>query len=427
MSSADKPNSLEEIQVPEEFHKIIDDFVGDILITFPEYSGIISRWYKGSDKGTDKGSDTTNQGSEIAFRHCLKVFPERFFDILYKNVEIFGQESEVNTEFLPGIVFKQLWSYDISEKTRETIWKYLQLTLFAVIGSVHSSSDLGETAKLFEAINEDELKSKLQETMENMSNLFDFPKEQTDSTQKEDLEEDTSSEPSSETNGSAMPNADDIHKHIQEMMGGKLGKLAMELAEETASDLNLDMENTTNANDVFKQLFKNPTKMMSMVKNIGGKLDEKIKSGEIKESELMSEGMDLLNKMQSMPGMNNMQKMFSQMGIPGLGGKGGKMNMAAMEAQMNKNMKAAQMKERMKERATTKAGPTVKTETNSMNASKPAYTEEELYKIFSAGEKAEKTPRGTKPPAETKPLTEAKPLTETTASKKKDKDKKKKK
>ncbi len=418
MSSTDKPNSLEEIQIPEEFHKIIDDFVGDILITFPEYSGIISRWYKGSDN--NKGSDDTKSSSEIAFRHCLKVFPERFFDILYKNVEIFGQESEVNTEFLPGIVFKQLWSYDISEKTRETIWKYLQLTLFAVIGSVHSSSDLGETAKLFEAINEDELKSKLQETMENMSNLFDFPKPE-DLNEKVPLEEDEGVH--SDTNETAMPNADDIHKHIQEMMGGKLGKLAMELAEETASDLNLDMDNTTNANDVFKQLFKNPTKMMSMVKNIGGKLDEKIKSGELKESELMSEGMDLLNKMQSMPGMNNMQKMFSQMGIPGLGGKGGKMNMAAMEAQMNKNMKAAQMKERMKAKATTNAN--TNTNTKPATASKPAYTEEELYKIFSAGEKAEKTPRGSKPPVETKPPAETKPSVETTASKKKDKKKKK--
>jgi hypothetical protein len=424
MSTTNEPSkSLEEIQVPEEFHKIINDFIGDILITFPEYSGIISRWSKRSDKGSldsdnkgTLGSDNNESlglNSEIAFRHCLKVFPERFFDILYKNAEIFDTNSEVNTEFLPGIVFKQLWSYDISDNTRETIWKYLQLTLFTVIGSVQSSSALGETAKLFEAINEDELKTKLQETMENMSNLFDLPKEgegegEGNTDANADKEEPSTNE---EPEGSSMPNADDIHKHIQEMMGGKLGKLAMELAEETASDLNLDMDNATSPNDMFQQLFKNPTKMMSMVKNIGGKLDEKIKSGELKESELMSEGLDLLNKMQSMPGMNNMQKMFSQMGIPGLGGKGGKMNMAAMEAQMNKNMKAAQMKERMKAKATSKenAKAASKTATSSPsqspsnNAAKPAYTEEELCKIFSAGEKAEKTPRGAKPPTKNEP------------------------
>jgi hypothetical protein len=338
-------------------------------------------------------------------------------------VEIFDTNSEVNTEFLPGIVFKQLWSYDISDKTRETIWKYLQLTLFAVIGSVQSSSALGETAKLFEAINEDELKTKLQETMENMSNLFDFPKEGEGDTNADKEEPSTNEDSKDGPEGSAMPNADDIHKHIQEMMGGKLGKLAMELAEETASDLNLDMENATSPNDVFQQLFKNPTKMMSMVKNIGGKLDEKIKSGELKESELMSEGMELLNKMQSMPGMNNMQKMFSQMGIPGLGGKGGKMNMAAMEAQMNKNMKAAQMKERMKAKASAKPSTNVKASPSpNINALKPAYSEDELCKIFSAGEKAEKTPRGAKPPTKNETKNETKEVLEPV---KKDKKKKK--
>ena len=458
MSSTNETKELEEIQIPEEFHKIIKDFIGDILTTFPEYSGIISRWNKRSDKETDNketdnketdnnetdnketdnketlGSDNNESlGSEIAFRHCLKVFPERFFDILYKNAEIFSKDSEVNTEFLPGIVFKQLWSYDISDKTRETIWKYLQLTLFAVIGSVHSSSALGETAKLFEAINEDELKTKLQETMENMSNLFNLPSSKTNDSESKE----PSDSESKDDSGSALPNADDIHKHIHEMMGGKLGKLAMELAEETASDLNLDMDNATNANDVFQQLFKNPTKMMSMVKNIGGKLDEKIKSGELKESELMSEGMELLNKMQSMPGMNNMQKMFSQMGIPGLG-KGGKMNMAAMEAQMNKNMKSAQMKEKMKAKATANATANANASANvSANVSasvlKPAYTEEELCKIFSAGEKAEKTPRGTKPPTNTntkpvkkdtvKPVSKEEPVKKDTV--KKDKKKKK--
>ena len=94
-------------------------------------------------------------------------------------------------------------------------------------------------------------------------------------------------------------------------MKGKLGKIAMELAEQTATDLNLDLENTGSAGDIFQKLFKNPSKLMGMVKNIGSKLDEKIKSGEIKESEIMEEGMELLNKMKDMPGLGNMQKMFA--------------------------------------------------------------------------------------------------------------------
>ena len=400
---SNKPQNVEEIVVPDEFYKIINDFITDILITFPEYSGIVSRWW--SQELTD--SEAMSKQCSFVFRHCVKVFPERFFDILYKNVDIFKESGETNTEFLPGIVFKHLWAFDISDSTRETIWKYLQLVLFSVIGSVHNSSDLGDTAKLFEAINEDELKSKLEETLKNMQNLFTSSangsfSEEADSTDNQSGNNDEAS------GNQQMPNAEDLHKHIQSMMGGKLGKLAMELAEETAQDLNLDMENASSANDMFQKLFKNPGKLMSMVKNIGGKIDAKIKSGEIKESELMSEGMDLLNKMQSMPGMDNMQKMFSQMGIPGLG-KGGKLNMGAMEAQMNKNMKAAKMKERMKAkvdaRNNTQQTATAASATSSTsNINQSNITEEEIIKIFSTGETVEKTPRGAKPPQQAKPL-----------------------
>ena len=179
------------------------------------------------------------------------------------------------------------------------------------------------------------------------------------------------------------------------MMEGKLGKLAMELAEETAAELDLDIDESKDAKDVFQKLFKNPGKLMSMVKNIGGKIETKIKSGEIKESELMSEGMDLLNQMKNMPGMGDMSKMFSQMGIPGLG-KNTKVNMGAMESQLNKNMKAAKMRERMKAKAASNMNQTPKTPTN-VEPAKPALSEEEIIKIFSTGEKVDRTPRGAKP------------------------------
>lgn len=384
------PKSIDDLKVPDEFYKIVNDFVIDILTTFPEYAGIVSRWWSHGKVGN---SDKKEAECLAVFKHCVKIFPERFFDILYKNPEIFKEDSVENTEFLPGIVFKLVWSDNISETTRSTIWKYLQLILFSVIGTVHTSSELGDTAKLFEAINEDELKSKLQETFENMQGMFD-----TDCNDGDGINGDDSK---SKPNMGNMPSPEDIHEHINSMMGGKLGKLAMELAEETALEMNLDLDESKDAKDVFQKLFKNPGKMMGMVKNIGDKIDEKIKSGELKESELMSEGMDLLNKMQSMPGMGDMQKMFSQMGIPGLG-KGAKMNMGAMEAQLNKNMKTAKMKERMQ--AKSEANKAHKSSTPAAAAAAatsanafPTISEEEIIKIFSTGEKVEKTPRGAKP------------------------------
>ena len=75
-----------------------------------------------------------------------------------------------------------------------------------------------------------------------------------------------------------LPNPEDTHSHVSGMMDGKLGCLAREIAEETARDLNMDMEGAENVGDVFKKLFKNPGKLMDLVKNVGGKLDEKIKN-----------------------------------------------------------------------------------------------------------------------------------------------------
>jgi hypothetical protein len=185
-----------------------------------------------------------------------------------------------------------------------------------------------------------------------------------------------------------MPSANDIHEHITGMLDGKLGKLAKEIAEETAANLNIEMEDVTDMKGVFNNLIKNPGKLMGLVKSVGDKLDSRIKSGEIKESELMAEATEIMNKMKDMPGMENIQSMMSKMG---LGGAGGKMNMGAMKSQLEKNMKMAQMKERMKAKA--ESNKMAKETQNASSINQNAST------VFSTGETVEKTPRGTKPEA----------------------------
>jgi hypothetical protein len=97
-------------------------------------------------------------------------------------------------------------------------------------------------------------------------------------------------------------------------LDGKLGKLAKEIAEEAAHDFNMDTDNMTDAQDVFKKIMQNPGKMMNLVKNVGDKLDQKMKSGDIKENELMEEATQMLGKMKDIPGL---QDMLGKLG-PGL-------------------------------------------------------------------------------------------------------------
>jgi hypothetical protein len=371
-----------------DYHKIFSEFISDILNTFPEYTQIVSRWWS-----SEADEETKVKETENLINHCKRVFPERFFDILYKNDKMFSLENNINTEFLPGILFKHLWNLDVSENTKEIIWKYLQLILFSVIGDVHNDGDFKDTAKLFEYIDENELKEKLEETFSNMNGVFGnaFNASGTDGDANK---MDTSFN---------MPNVEEINEHINSMLGGKLGKLAMELAEETANELGEDLDETineeTDSKKVFEKLFKNPTKMMNIIKNIGSKLDEKIKSGEINESELMTEGAELLQKLKNTAGMGDIQKMFSQFNIPGLN-KGSKVNVNAMESQLNKNIKHAKMKERIKSKLEAKHAKQelekllqTQQQTQTQENKSKVLSDEELVKFFRSGDKPNKTPR----------------------------------
>jgi len=381
--------------IPEEFSKVIKDFVRDIKSTFPEVSSLINKWWKDkssfsiieNEEEREKAYlDAESKSIRFLFKFCQKKFPPRFFEILYQNDEMFKEDSESDTEFLPHIHFKNLWQFDISQKTRDTIWKYLQLIMFSIVGSIDNKEAFGDTSKLFEAINEDDFKTKLEETMEQMSGLFE-------QSNKDSNKETNADDSKKEAN--FLPNANDIHEHITGMLDGKLGKLAKEIAEETAANLNIEMDDITDMKSVFNNLIKNPTKLMGLVKSVGDKLDTRIKSGEIKESELMAEATEIMNKMKDMPGMENIQSMMNKMGLGGMGG--GKMNMGAMKSQLGKNMKMAQMKERMKAKAETNK---LAKDTATQNATATATaTNQNANKntVFSTGETVEKTPRGAKP------------------------------
>jgi len=321
MSESDK-------MLPKEFCKVIKDFITDILTTFPEFSGTLD---PGLVDIVNSHNDTDNV--KKLFEYIKTVYPERFFDMLYQNEGIFTDDA-INTQFLPGIEFAELWKQDITEKTKLVIWKYLQLVLFSVINTESDDKSFGDTAKLFEAINEDDLRTKLEETMEQMANIFDLSGNFPESPDVSNIDP---------TN---LPNPEDLHEHINGMLKGNLGKLAAEITEETMKDLNTDVSGATSVGDVFQTLFKNPGKLMNMIKKVGTKLDDKLKSGELKESEIMQEAMDLMEQMEKMPGMANMKNMLDKMGMPGMG-KNGKMDMNAMKGKLNQNMKGAKQKERM--------------------------------------------------------------------------------
>jgi len=321
----------EDFQKKKDFQKVIYDFVNDILYTFPEYKENLNEHLKNIIE------NKSDESTDYIYDYVKKVYPERFFDLLYKNEDMFASD-ECDTHFLPGINFRNIWKCDdITDNTRITIWKYLQLILFTIVGDISSQDSFGDTAKLFEAINEDDFKNKIQDSINQMQEMF---------------ENNESTESGSAQGAPNLPNPDELHSHINGLLQGKLGTLATEIAEETAKEMDLDMGDASSVDDVFKKLFKNPGKMMNLVKNVGTKLDSKIKSGDIKESELMREATDLMDKMKDMPGMNNIQSMLKSMGMPNMPNlNGAKVDMGAMRSRMEKQMKTAKAKEASAEKA----------------------------------------------------------------------------
>jgi len=322
----------EDLQVPDEFIKVICDFAKDLSRTFPDK---VTEEEGSCIFGLNHAVETEDK--ELVTKYCAEMhtfcsttYPKYFFDILYEHNELFDKES---MELLPGVNFVELWKSDITDATRATIWKYLQLILFTVVTDINSEESFGDAAKLFEAINTDEFKEKIEATIGEMETIFK---------QKAEEEGEEADVPSI-----GLPNAEELNSHIHKMMEGKLGCLAKEIAEETAEDLDIDMENATSVNDVFNKLFKNPTKLMDLVKNVGSKLDTKIKTGAIKESELMEEASEFVANMKNMPGMNNLESMFSKMGMPGMA-PGAKVDMGAFNRQMQQNLRGAKMRDRMR-------------------------------------------------------------------------------
>ena len=287
------------VEVPENFYSTISDFASDLTTTFPEFS---TKWTKWTSPETNK-----REYDEL-FAYCLGVYPPRFFEILNQNSEIFNQDSDVNTSFLPGVDFKVLYHCEgITEKTRETMWKYLQLILFLLVGTMKDKMDFGDAMNAFDKMGEADLESKLQDAMSNIHTFFS------------NMESPGSSSPESSSQNRATPNMpqpEQIHDHLMGLFDGKIGKLAKDLAADLTQDLQgslgIDLANIGSSQDVLKQLMRNPSKISGLVKTVGEKLNERMSSGEISQQDLLTEAGTMMRKMKEMGG-GDMGAMFKNM------------------------------------------------------------------------------------------------------------------
>jgi len=281
----------------QNLRSIVIDFTNDLTKVFPEYAFMWERWLTADDVEYERLQ-----------QHFLAVFPERFFDIINSNNEIFSETSDANTMFLPDVDFKLLFNCEgVSENTKTSMWKYLQLLLFTVMGSVKDTSNFGDTLNMFESMDENDLHSKMKETMDGLGQFFERAEQ---NEQEETAEDDDSPRPFK------LPKPEVLHEHMKTLMEGKLGKLAKELTEEFTEDLKDVFDendpNNKSIKDIMAQIMKDPKKIMSIMKKITDRLQNKMKSGDISQDELMKEVSGIVEKFKAMGGGEDIMKHFAK-------------------------------------------------------------------------------------------------------------------
>ena len=371
MENTPPPSTPPTIEIPENFPVVLNDFISDLTLTFPEYKYL---W------------EHMPEMAEPIYQYCLGIYPERFFDILYQNDEIFEPTSETNTQFLPNVDFKMLFTTEgITETTKQAIWKYLQLILITIMSGVKDKTGFGESMGLFDGIDESELESKLSETIENLNDFFKHLGVEPDNLDESKFSGENNSDNAGDTtadnekfafdlSGAGIPNAAGIHEHLKGLFDGKIGKLAKELAEEFSKEFMgmFGEGEVKNTQDVFKKIMKNPKKLMELMKTISVKIEDKMKRGDISKDEIMKEASELMGKMKEMGGKKEFQNMMKNLtkNMGGLGaaaaaaaGAGGgktKFNMGAMKRMASEHDQKEKMREKLEKRRAA-GGPLSKT------------------------------------------------------------------
>ena len=333
----------------QNIRSIVIDFTNDLTKVFPEYAFLWEKWLSADDAEYEK----LNQ-------HFMAVFPERFFDIVNCNMEIFNGETPLM--FLPDVDFNLLFNcVGVSDGTKTSMWKYLQLLLFTVLGDMQDTTNFGKTLNMFESIDETELQTKMKETMEGLDDFFKDLSTKDAETKDADADagaseasgSDASADAGAKDSGSSgfkLPKPEFIQEHMKILMEGKLGKLAKELTEEFTEDLKDVFDETTNEHsmkDIMAQFMKDPKKLMGIMKKITDKLQNKMQNGDISQDELMGEIAGLVEKFKQMGGGEDFIKNFTN-------GPFAKMfkNMAggASMNQMAQMGKQSAMKERLRKK-----------------------------------------------------------------------------
>ena len=267
---------------------VFKSFIKDIIKVFPEYQIKLEDVY-----GTLLKMDTCNLEEEELLKEFLDRVHKLNKKITNKDESMFNEDPLLLTD----ISFKNIWTTNISYKTKENIWKYLQ-TFCLLSLNYQSNKDLANAISELSGSKTVELKDK------KLASDVKKIKKMTDNIQ-EPIAEDLSdnSENIEQPNGFENP--------LENIMGNSsIGKLAEEVSKELDLEAMLGSVDSDNPMDIFQNLMSGGAmnKIMGTIHNV---VNSKVESGELNKDTMMNEAQGIYGQL----GQNDMfQKMAQQAG-----------------------------------------------------------------------------------------------------------------
>ena len=248
----------------ENINKLFKSFIDDIINVFPEYKKRLLSYYKDAIE--------SNQKENPKIVEFLKNMNEISNQVINKDVTLFEDDPII----LQNVSFKLIWNADISDQTKNSIWKYLQTFCIVNIQSESTTEKINEVIKLIDS-NE---KVKDKETVRNMKKL----KKLNETFDIKEVKKVISENP--ESIGDGVNQMDTMFENTS------IGKIAKEITKD------LDIESIVSNGGGIEDLLSGGG-MANIMKTISSKMSDK--EGQLDTDQLMKEATEICGSMEGNP------------------------------------------------------------------------------------------------------------------------------
>ena len=259
------------MDIEKQVSPLFESFIQDLSKTYPEIKNCLYRNYEECLL------------TETPLSEMPKL--QSFLDLVHENGKKISTKDESFFEIdniLEEISFQNLWSKNISDKTRSTIWKYFQTFSILTI-NLKSSQDLKDAlSSLRESDNSEEVSITNKEVASDLRKL----KKLASGVQEEIPDE---------------AGEVDLEGMLGGMMDSNIGQIAKEVAETMDVEAMFgDVSENTNPMEIMSQMM-NPEKMGGIFQNINQVMNKKMENGEFNKEDLKKEAEGMYGSMAQNP------------------------------------------------------------------------------------------------------------------------------